>query len=106
MVARAYTVAFEGVEARMVEVQCAVAAGLPYFGIVGLPGCTLWTSAEETFVLPAPNNTGSVLWAVAIPNDPLLLGTSSFFQGLCFELPGYPRWASMSNAVGVRIGNQ
>lgn len=37
MVARAYTVAFEGVEARIVEVQCALAPGLPYFGIVGLP---------------------------------------------------------------------
>jgi magnesium chelatase family protein len=34
MVARAYTVAFEGVEARMVEVQCAVSPGLPYFGIL------------------------------------------------------------------------
>ena len=37
MVARAYTVAFEGVEARLVEVQCAVAPGLPAFSIVGLP---------------------------------------------------------------------
>jgi len=37
MVARAYTVAFEGVEARLVEVQCAVSAGLPAFSIVGLP---------------------------------------------------------------------
>lgn len=37
MVARAYTVAFEGIEARMVEVQCAVAPGLPGFSIVGLP---------------------------------------------------------------------
>jgi magnesium chelatase family protein len=37
MVARAFTVAFEGVDARMVEVQCAVSAGMPYFGIVGLP---------------------------------------------------------------------
>ncbi|WP_095589513.1 YifB family Mg chelatase-like AAA ATPase [Actibacterium ureilyticum] len=37
MVARAYTVAFEGVDARLVEVQCAVAAGLPAFSIVGLP---------------------------------------------------------------------
>ncbi|WP_212525035.1 YifB family Mg chelatase-like AAA ATPase [Actibacterium sp. MT2.3-13A] len=37
MVARAYTVAFEGVEARLVEVQCAVTAGLPAFSIVGLP---------------------------------------------------------------------
>ncbi|EYD70699.1 YifB family Mg chelatase-like AAA ATPase [Limimaricola hongkongensis] len=37
MVARAYTVAFEGVEARLVEVQCAVTAGMPGFSIVGLP---------------------------------------------------------------------
>jgi len=37
MVAIAYTVAFEGVNARLVEVQCAVVAGLPAFTIVGLP---------------------------------------------------------------------
>ncbi|WP_435163869.1 YifB family Mg chelatase-like AAA ATPase [Falsirhodobacter sp. 1013] len=37
MVTRAYTVAFEGVEARLVEVQCAVSPGLPAFAIVGLP---------------------------------------------------------------------
>jgi magnesium chelatase family protein len=37
MVAHAYTVAFEGVSARSVEVQCAVTPGLPAFSIVGLP---------------------------------------------------------------------
>ncbi len=37
MTALAYTVAFEGVEARLVEVQCAVSPGLPAFAIVGLP---------------------------------------------------------------------
>ncbi len=37
MVARAYTVAFQGVEARLVEVQCAIVAGLPAFNLVGLP---------------------------------------------------------------------
>ena len=37
MVARAYSVAFQGVEARIVEVQCAVTPGLPAFSIVGLP---------------------------------------------------------------------
>lgn len=37
MVARTYTVAFEGVTPRLVEVQCAVAPGLPAFVIVGLP---------------------------------------------------------------------
>jgi magnesium chelatase family protein len=37
MVALVYTVAFEGVEARLVEVQCALAQGMPNFAIVGLP---------------------------------------------------------------------
>ncbi|MDG1335915.1 MAG: magnesium chelatase domain-containing protein, partial [Tateyamaria sp.] len=37
MVARAYTVAFQGVEAREVEVQCAMTPGMPAFSIVGLP---------------------------------------------------------------------
>lgn len=37
MVARAYTVAFEGIEARIVEVQCAIASGVPAFSVVGLP---------------------------------------------------------------------
>lgn len=37
MITRAYTVAFEGVSARTVEVQCAVTPGMPGFSIVGLP---------------------------------------------------------------------
>jgi len=37
MGAETFTVAFEGVDARLVEVQCAVTAGLPAFSIVGLP---------------------------------------------------------------------
>ncbi len=37
MIARAHTLAFEGIETRAVEVQCAVAPGLPSFAIVGLP---------------------------------------------------------------------
>jgi len=37
MVARAYTVAFDGIAARPVEVQCALSPGMPGFSIVGLP---------------------------------------------------------------------
>ncbi len=37
MVAHAYSVTFEGVEARLVQVQCATSPGLPGFSIVGLP---------------------------------------------------------------------
>ncbi|MCV6584806.1 MAG: YifB family Mg chelatase-like AAA ATPase [Marinibacterium sp.] len=37
MVSKTYSVAFQGVEAQLVEVQCAVSPGLPAFAIVGLP---------------------------------------------------------------------
>jgi magnesium chelatase family protein len=37
MTVRTYTVAFEGVEARLVEVQCAISPGNPSFTLVGLP---------------------------------------------------------------------
>ena len=37
MTAQTYTVAFEGVEAKLVQVQCAVSPGLPAFAIAGLP---------------------------------------------------------------------
>ncbi|MEJ6399053.1 YifB family Mg chelatase-like AAA ATPase [Yoonia sp. 208BN28-4] len=37
MVAVAYTVAFDGIDAKLVEVQCAVSPGMPAFAIVGLP---------------------------------------------------------------------
>jgi magnesium chelatase family protein len=46
MVARTFTVAFEGIEARRVEVQCALAPGLPNFTIVGLPDKAV-TEARE-----------------------------------------------------------
>lgn len=37
MVATAYTVAFEGLDARLIEVQCALTPGMPGFTMVGLP---------------------------------------------------------------------
>lgn len=46
MVAQTFTVAFEGMEARLVEVQCAAVAGLPAFSVVGLPDKAV-TEARE-----------------------------------------------------------
>ena len=46
MVAIASTVACEGIEARMVEVQCTIAPGIPAFAIVGLPDKAV-TEARE-----------------------------------------------------------
>ncbi|MEM0922605.1 MAG: YifB family Mg chelatase-like AAA ATPase [Pseudomonadota bacterium] len=47
MVTRAHTVAFLGVEARPVEVQCALTAGLPAFNLVGLPDKAVSESKER-----------------------------------------------------------
>ncbi|MDT8344461.1 MAG: YifB family Mg chelatase-like AAA ATPase, partial [Thermohalobaculum sp.] len=47
MLARAHTVAFLGVEARPVEVQCAIAPGLPAFTVVGLPDKAVSESRER-----------------------------------------------------------
>jgi len=46
MVAVSYTVAFRGIDAELVEVQCTVSPGLPAFSIVGLPDKAV-TEAKE-----------------------------------------------------------
>ena len=47
MVAHAYTVAFQGVEAREVDVQCHLTSGLPAFNLVGLPDKAVAESKER-----------------------------------------------------------
>lgn len=47
MIARSYTVAFEGIEARSVEVQCALSPGVPSFSIVGLPSKAVSEARER-----------------------------------------------------------
>ncbi len=47
MITRAHTVAFLGVEARPVEVQCALAPGLPAFNVVGLADKAVSESRER-----------------------------------------------------------
>ena len=37
MITRAYTVCFEGIEPKVIDVECAITNGLPAFSIVGLP---------------------------------------------------------------------
>ncbi|MEM9046985.1 MAG: YifB family Mg chelatase-like AAA ATPase [Pseudomonadota bacterium] len=59
MVTRAHTVAFLGVEAKPVEVQCALANGLPAFNLVGLPDKAVSESKER--VRAAMNAIGLAL---------------------------------------------
>ncbi len=83
MVARAYTVAFEGVEARLVEVQCAVAQGMPAFSIVGLPDKAVSEARER--VRAALNAL-----AIALPSKKITVNLSPADlpkEGSHFDLP-------------------
>ncbi|MDP3960846.1 MAG: YifB family Mg chelatase-like AAA ATPase [Pseudorhodobacter sp.] len=83
MVARAYTVAFEGVEARIVEVQCAVAAGLPSFAIVGLPDKAVSEARERVRAALAS-------MSIALPSKRITVNLSPADlpkEGSHFDLP-------------------
>lgn len=83
MVARSYTVAFEGVEARLVEVQCAVAAGLPYFGIVGLPDKAVSEARERV-------RAAMAAMSIALPSKRIVVNLSPADlpkEGSHFDLP-------------------
>ncbi|AVO38116.1 YifB family Mg chelatase-like AAA ATPase [Pukyongiella litopenaei] len=83
MLARAYTVAFQGVEARLVEVQCAVTPGLPAFSVVGLP---------DKAVSEARDRVRSALaaLAIALPSKRITINLSPADlpkEGSHFDLP-------------------
>ncbi|TKZ22478.1 ATP-binding protein [Shimia litoralis] len=83
MVARAYSVAFEGVDAHLVEVQCAVSAGLPAFSIVGLPDKAVSEARER--VRAALN-----AMAIALPSKRITINLSPADlpkEGSHFDLP-------------------
>ncbi len=83
MVARAFTVAFEGVEARIVEVQCAVAAGMPYFGLVGLPDKAVSEAKERV-------RAALSSMSIALPSKRIIVNLSPADlpkEGSHFDLP-------------------
>jgi magnesium chelatase family protein len=83
MVARAFTVAFEGVDARMVEVQCAVSPGMPNFALVGLPDKAVSEAKER--VRAALN-----AMAIALPSKRITINLSPADlpkEGSHFDLP-------------------
>jgi len=83
MVARAYTVAFQGVEARSVEVQCAVAPGLPAFSIVGLPDKAVSEARERV-------RSALSAMAIALPSKRITVNLSPADlpkEGSHFDLP-------------------
>ncbi|MFD0980207.1 YifB family Mg chelatase-like AAA ATPase [Tropicimonas aquimaris] len=83
MVARAHTVAFEGVEARPVEVQCAISAGIPAFSIVGLPDKAVSEARERV-------RAALGAMAVALPSKRITVNLSPADlpkEGSHFDLP-------------------
>ena len=69
MVATAYTVAFEGVEARIVEVQCAVVPGMPSFTVVGLPDKAVSEAKERV-------RAALVAMNIALPSKKITINLS------------------------------
>ncbi|GHG29848.1 MULTISPECIES: YifB family Mg chelatase-like AAA ATPase [Paracoccus] len=83
MVAIAYSVAFEGIDARLVEVQCSVAAGLPGFAIVGLPDKAVSEARERV-------KAAFGALSIAMPNRRLTVNLSPADlpkEGSHFDLP-------------------
>lgn len=83
MVARAYTVAFEGIEARPVEVQCAVTPGLPAFTIVGLPDKAVSEARERV-------RAALTAMSIALPSKRITVNLSPADlpkEGSHFDLP-------------------
>lgn len=83
MVARAYTVAFEGITARMVEVQCAITAGLPSFAIVGLPDKAVSEARERV-------RSAMTAMSIALPSKRITINLSPadvLKVGSHFDLP-------------------
>ena len=83
MVARAYSLAFEGIDARPVEVQCALVPGLPSFAIVGLPDKAVSEARER--VRSALN-----AMSIALPSRKITINLSPANlpkEGSHFDLP-------------------
>jgi magnesium chelatase family protein len=83
LVARVRTVAFQGIEAREVEAQVTIAAGLPAFTIVGLPDKAVGESRER--VRAALNSMGLALPPKRITVN--LAPADLLKEGSHFDLP-------------------
>jgi magnesium chelatase family protein len=83
MVTRTFSVAFEGVDPRLVEVQCALAPGLPSFSVVGLPDKAVSEAKERVRAALAAMN-------IALPSRKITVNLSPADlpkEGSHFDLP-------------------
>jgi hypothetical protein len=83
--------------------------GLPLplpLAVLGLPGCTLYHSADVSSQFLASPIAGEFTYSLSLPNNTGFLAQDFFFQGLHLEFPPSANWAALSNAVGIRVGVQ
>ncbi|SEN03420.1 magnesium chelatase family protein [Loktanella fryxellensis] len=83
MVAMAYTVAFDGIDARLVQVQCAISPGMPGFTIVGLPDKAVSEARERV-------RAALSSMAIALPSQRISINLSPADlpkEGSHFDLP-------------------
>jgi magnesium chelatase family protein len=83
MVAMAYTVAFGGIDARLLQVQCAISPGLLGFSIVGLPDKAVSEARERV-------RAALTSMAIALPSQRISTNLSPADmpkEGSPFDLP-------------------
>lgn len=83
MTSVAYSVAFDGIEAKQVEVQCAITPGLPGFAIVGLPDKAVSEARERV-------RAALTHLAIALPSKKITVNLSPANmpkEGSHFDLP-------------------
>jgi magnesium chelatase family protein len=83
MICKAYTVVFEGVEASVIEVQCALSAGLPGFSLVGLPNKSVSEARDRV-------RSALASMAIALPSKRITVNLSPADlpkTGSHFDLP-------------------
>ena len=83
MICKAYTVVFEGVEASVIEMQCALSAGLPGFSLVGLPNKSVSEARDRV-------RSALASMAIALPSKRITVNLSPADlpkTGSHFDLP-------------------
>ncbi|MEM7205945.1 MAG: SGNH/GDSL hydrolase family protein [Planctomycetota bacterium] len=70
----------------------------------GLTGCHLLVSPDLVVPLPAAGSLAT--WPLPIPNQPSLVGTWFYLQGIAVQPPANPAGVVLSNGGAARIGQQ
>ena len=73
--------------------------------LLGAGGCSLLQDAlPDGVVLPtSTDGTGTISWAIPIPNDPLLLGVTVYQQWAVFDATANPLGVTTSEGLAIWI---